>query len=185
MAHKWKHCEKGFLPPVVDLQLLNILHSPSLHAWEVLSFPSFVIHTVYPACWVPQKLHLHLLWPRRSHCSASLCRRRHFLERSLGTLWPGLAVSWGRQAKYGALAQHHLKGLKSFTKLSLSGDEFLTSESPKRMLHGKCCSQHHKQILQHNFLMWHLWKVPVWPALFMWWTICQELGEAPEASWFM
>lgn len=29
----------GFLPLVIDLQLLSIFHCPSLHAWEVLLFP--------------------------------------------------------------------------------------------------------------------------------------------------
>lgn len=68
-------------------------------------------------------------------------------------------MSWGRQARYGAVA--HLEGLKSFTKLNLSGDKFLTTEGQKGKLHGKFCSKHHKQILQHNFLMWHLRKATV------------------------
>lgn len=45
--------------------------------------------------------------------------------------------------------------------------------------------QNHKWIVKCDFLMWYLRKDPAWRAALTWWTIHQELGEAPAASWFM
>lgn len=78
-AQKWKHIEYSCQLKKVSASCHWFTNSPStLHAWEVLPSQQYLIHTIYPACQVPQMLHLHLLWPRRSHCSASPCRRKVF-----------------------------------------------------------------------------------------------------------